>query len=452
MACSVTESVTVLGTWVSGLRWSDVPEPVTERLGTVLFDVLAANAVGARTEGQRALRAAWPAPPGHSPVVGGALLTDPVTAAWLNGPATVCLELDEGNKYAKGHPAAHVFPAVLALAAELDVPGPDLAAALLAGYEVAARFGRATALRRGTHPHGNWGVAGAAAGCARLLGLDAERTAAAIDAGSGLPVAGHFASALDGNPVRDAWLGAANASGIAAARLALAGSARNTGTAARSLGELLGSFMPEALIDQLGARFDITGNYFKRHSSCSYTHPVADLLIDARAALFGTQAEVTEIAGATVRIEVETHLLAAGLDRTTWHNQLSAMFSVPFVAATALLYGEVTPRYTALLPDDAPEIAKVAAGVRIREATELTAQLPDNRAARISVRLADGRTHTAEVGNPVGDTDFQPLDRDRLAALFTGLLDRNAVRTIGAAVDGMIDAPGARALLAPLAA
>ena len=177
MTCSVTESVTALGSWVSGLRWSDVPEPVAERLGTVLFDVLAANAVGARTEGQRALRAAWPAPPGHSPVVGGAVLTDPVTAAWLNGPATVCLELDEGNKYAKGHPAAHVFPAVVALAAQLDVPGPDLAASLLAGYEVAARFGRATSLRRGAHPHGNWGVAGAAAGCARLLGLDAERPA-----------------------------------------------------------------------------------------------------------------------------------------------------------------------------------------------------------------------------------------------------------------------------------
>ncbi|MQY16968.1 MmgE/PrpD family protein [Nocardia macrotermitis] len=452
MTCSVTESVTALGTWVSELRWETVPEPVAERLGTVLLDVLAANAVGARTEGQRALRAAWPAPTGHSPVVGGGALTDPVTAAWLNGPATVCLELDEGNKYAKGHPAAHVFPAVLAMAAENDAAGTDLAAALLAGYEVAARFGRATSLRRGTHPHGNWGVAGAAAGCARLLGLDAERTAAAIDAGSGLPVAGHFAAALDGNPVRDAWVGAANASGIAAARFALAGAARNTGTAARSLGELLGTFAPEELSRELGTRFDITGNYFKRHSSCSYTHPVADLLIDARTALFGAEPDVAEIAAATVGIDVRTHALAAGLDRTTWHNQLSAMFSVPFVAATALLHGEVTPRYTELLPDDAPEIAKVAAAVRMSEAPELTTKLPDNRAARISVRLADGRTHTAETGNPVGDTDFRPFDRDRLAALFTGLLDRTTVRTIGAVVDGMITAPGARALLAPLAA
>lgn len=89
------------------------------------------------------------------------------------------------------------------------------------------------------HSHGSWGVAGAAAGCSRLLGLPGEGVAAAIDAGAGLPVAGHFASALDGNPVRDAWLGASNVSGLAAARMAAAGVAHNTGTPAVSLGDVL---------------------------------------------------------------------------------------------------------------------------------------------------------------------------------------------------------------------
>jgi hypothetical protein len=125
---------------------------------------------------------------------------------------------------------------VLALAAHRDAPGPDLMAALVVAYEVAARFGRAARLRPRMHPHGSWGVAGAAAGCARLLGLDAGATAAAIDAGSGMPIAGHFGSALDGNPVRDAWMAASNVAGLASARLAAAGEARATGTAAGSLG------------------------------------------------------------------------------------------------------------------------------------------------------------------------------------------------------------------------
>lgn len=442
----VRSAVHELGAWTAGLRWDDVPGPVAARLGTVLFDVLAAQLTGARTRGQSALRAAWPCPPGDSPLVAGGTCTDPLTAAWLNGQATVCLELDEGNKYAKGHPAAHVFPAVLALAADLDAGGRELACALVTGYEVASRFGRATTLRPGAHPHGNWGVAGAAAGCARLLGLSADATAAAIDVGSGLPVAGHFASALDGNPVRDAWIGAANASGIAAARLAAAGLARNTGTAAGSLGRLLGSFDPAVLTAELGERYDLTRNYFKRHTSCSYTHPIADLLIDARAALSRPDA-------ARVRaVEVHTHALAAGLDRATWDNPLSAMFSVPFVAAVALLRGRVTPRETALLPDTAPDVAELAGRVRIQEDPSLTARLPGERAARVVVRLDDGTEHTAEAGNPVGDSDFEPFDDAALTEIFTGLLgDAALLEAPRAVASGLTEAASARDLLAPLA-
>ena len=97
-----------------------------------------------------------------------------------------------------------------------------------------------------------------------------------------MPIAGHFASALDGNPVRDAWMSASNLSGLAAARMAAAGIARNTGTAATSLGELLGTFDPAALTAELGERWDVRNGYFKRHASCSFTHPVADAVLELR--------------------------------------------------------------------------------------------------------------------------------------------------------------------------
>ncbi|EHK80314.1 MmgE/PrpD, partial [Saccharomonospora azurea SZMC 14600] len=77
-------------------------------------------------------------PPGPAPLVGAGRHTTVDAAAWLNATALVALELDEGNKYAKGHPAAHGFPAVLALADTRDSSGAETAAALLAAYEVAA--------------------------------------------------------------------------------------------------------------------------------------------------------------------------------------------------------------------------------------------------------------------------------------------------------------------------
>ena len=229
------EATARLGAWAADLTWGDVPQEVRDRLGLVLLDSLGVTVAGARQSEQRSLVRAWDVAPGPAPLLGGGAVTTVEAAAWLNTTALVGLELDEGHKYAKGHPAAHGLHAVLALAAATGASGEDTLTALLVGYEVAARFGRATALRAGAHPHGSWGVAGAAAGCARLLELDAEATAAAIDAGAGLPVAGHFSTALDGNPVRNAWMGASNLSGLAAARMAAAGVARNTGTAAGSL-------------------------------------------------------------------------------------------------------------------------------------------------------------------------------------------------------------------------
>ncbi|HJP77668.1 MAG TPA: MmgE/PrpD family protein [Pseudonocardiaceae bacterium] len=439
----VAHAVRELACWAHGLDWREVPQRVADRLRTVAFDVLTVTAIGARTVEQRAIRAVWPTPPGNAPVIGGGTRTDAATAAFLNAQATVCLELDEGNKYAKGHPAAHCFPAILALAAERDATGADTLAALLVGYEVAARFGRATTLRPGTHPHGNWGVAGAAAGCARLLGLDAEGIAAAIDAGSGLPIAGHFGSALDGNPVRNAWLGAANTAGLAAARLAAAGVARNTGTAALSLGELLGGFDPAQLTDQLGARFDVEHNYFKQHASCSYTHPVADLAIAARAELFPA-ASPAEIAERIAEIRVDTHALAAGLDRPSWDSALGAMFSIPFVAAAALLEGVVSPRP----PEQAPELAAVAARVRVAEDAGLTDRLPAHRANRLTVTLADGRSHTSEAENPLGDSDFHPFDRASLTDVLSR--HRGPVDAVWRVVDGLSESAAVAGLLGTL--
>ncbi|MEU8342541.1 MmgE/PrpD family protein [Spirillospora sp. NPDC048832] len=393
-----------LGEWVAGLDVADVPGPVLDRLSLVLLDAIGVTALGAGLPETRALRAAWDAPAGPAPLIGAGRCASVDAAAWLNAVALVCLELDEGNKYAKGHPAAHGFPAVLALAAERDASGADTAAALLAAYEVASRFGRASRLRPGAHPHGSWGVAGAAAGCARLLRLGPDAAAAAIDTGAGLPVAGHFSSATDGNPVRDAWMGASNMSGLAAARMAAAGLARNTGTAALSLGTLLGEFDAAELTGGLGERWDITRGYFKRHASCSFTHPAADAVLGLRGGL-----DPSRITG----VLVETHALGAGLASPEWDNRLSAMFSTPFAVAAALLHGEVAPG--ADLGD--PALRALARRVRLAEAPDLTARLPDERAARVTVELDDGAVRTREVPNPVGDADHRPLDEGDVLAM-----------------------------------
>lgn len=399
-----------LGAWASGVDAADVPPEVLERLGLVTLDVVGVAAVGAGLPEQRALRRAWELPVGPAPLFGTGRTAPADAAAWLTAVAMACLELDEGNKYAKGHPAVHGFPAVLALAAARDASGADTAAALLVAYEVAARFGRATSLRPGGHPHGNWGVAGAAAGCARLLGLGPQACAAAVDTGAGMPIAGHFDSATTGNPVRDAWVGAANTAGLAAARMAAAGLARNTGTAELSLGALLGEFDPRALTEDLGTRWHITEGYFKRHASCSFTHPAADAILEL------ARDEPVD-PSAVEEIVVETHALGAGLSGVDWDNRLSAMFSTPFVVAATALDGVVGPHtYRAGRIDDA-DVRQLARRVTVVAADDLTARLPAERATRVTVRGTDGTTRRCEVPNPEGDAAHHPFDEDAVVAM-----------------------------------
>ncbi|GAB3694906.1 MmgE/PrpD family protein [Saccharopolyspora tripterygii] len=403
----VRGAVQRLGEWAAELRWSDVPDEVRERVLTVLVDAVAVTALGSREPAQRALVDAWDPPAGPAPLFGTGRSVAVDAAAWLNATASVRLELDDGHRLAGGHPAAHGFPAVLALASRAATTGADLCSALLVAYEVAARFGRATRLRQGTHPHGNWGVAGAGAGSARVLGLGGDDAAVAIDAASGLPIAGPFSAALDGNPVRDAWVGASNQSGLAAARLAASGTGHLTGVAAESLGDLLGVLDPAALGDGLGERWEVLGGYFKQRSSCSFTHAAVDAALSLRERIDGDAGEVL----------VEIHSLGAQLDRTRWPTPLAAMFSLPFVVATALLRGRVVPADLSRDALEDPATADLARRITVRAAPDLDARLPAERPVRVTVRTPGGE-HVEERPNPVGDAAHHPFTaEDRVRVL-----------------------------------
>lgn len=375
----------------------------------------------------RALVAAWDPPPGPASILGAGRRTTPETAAYLNGVSAVALELDEGNKYARGHPASHVFPAALAVAQAQNATGQELAAALLAGYEVASRFGRATRLRPGVHPHGNWGTAGAAAAASRLIGLDARATAATLDVACATVLATPFEAALAGSAARNGWVGASNLSGLAAARMAAAGIAGNVGLAAATLGDVLGEFDPEGLTCGLGERFDIERGYFKRHASCSYTHPPADAMLEILR-------ENPRLDPARVRqITVETHGLAAPLNRTDCPTRLAAMFSIPYVVSVALVAGGCGPEAFGDARRADPAVRRLMDVTRVVGTEEFDRRLPEERAARVTVTLDDGTTLAAEVPNPVGDADHRPFGLGEIREKLDRLLGRGS----GAALEAL---------------
>src|SRR5699024_10996950 len=101
---------------------------------------------------------------GEYTVIGTDKTSNLYTAGLVNGTAAVAVELDEGNQWSKGHPAAHVLPVLLTLVQSREkYTARDFILKLVTAYEACSRFGRATRLISKAHAHGTWGVMGAAA-------------------------------------------------------------------------------------------------------------------------------------------------------------------------------------------------------------------------------------------------------------------------------------------------
>lgn len=437
----LVEAVEELGSFAHQLEWEGLDQATMDRARDVLVDTVGVTLAGARTPELVALRATVVAESGPSRPLGGDCGLAPTSAAWLDGTAACCLELDEGNKRARGHPAAHVVPALLAMAPLTEVDGPSWLAAFVAGHEVATRVAAATRLKPGVHPHGNASIAGGAAAVARLLDLGAGGIAQAIDAAMALPLANEFAAAMDGSFVRNTWIGQANVSAIAAARLAAAGLGSVDGRGRGTLGGILGE-LDVSLLSGHGEPLSVTNGYFKRHASCSYTHPPADAVLELH--------ENGVHASDVTRIEVHTHHLAVPLDRPATPTRLAAMFSIPFVVAATLVKGRFD---TASSDTDArqhPEIRRLTAATTVLHDPSLDTRLPDERVARVTCHLTDGTSRSIEVPNPIGDAGHHPLSRDDLLDKLDGLLHAGEAREIAAVIDALPHVADAADALAQL--
>ena len=167
-----------LSHFASGLDYAKLDPEVKDQVGWILADTLAAIVAGSAEPELRAIATRQSAAPHQAAqLIGLAQNSTPEAAAFINGSAGTFLEMDEGNRFSRGHPAIHVIPAALALSQERQADAAQFMAAVVVGYEVGSRFGAASQLRGAMHPHGTWGTLGAAAACAHQSHLPRNLTA-----------------------------------------------------------------------------------------------------------------------------------------------------------------------------------------------------------------------------------------------------------------------------------
>ncbi|MEU4895135.1 MmgE/PrpD family protein [Streptomyces sp. NPDC044780] len=316
-------------------------------------------------------------------------------AVFANAVGCHSLLHEDTHAESRVHPGTVVIPAALAIGERLGSPMLDVLRAIVIGYEAVAQVA-ATVLTddfvaRGWRASGVFGPFGAAAATAHLLGLDRTTTAHAL-AIAASSAAGICQWARDGTT--EVFFQNANAcrAGLVAALLAREGA---TGAASAVEGTLGlrqafggtrdGAGKPEVRLDRMA----VSVTFFKAHPSCALTQEAIDAA--QRLAERGIDPE------AVVEATVHTSGAAArypGCDNgTSLSTTISRQMSLQFAVAAALTDGALRPaRYTG-----PPDPGLVALAKRISVAVDPVADraYPRRRDARVTVRLADGRTVSA---------------------------------------------------------
>ena len=397
--------------FAAALSFDDLPSDVVDRALEVTADTMAVIAAGGREEEIRNLTADLVREGGDGPAT---LLTDGqkaplLEAALVNGTAGTFLELDEGNQFSRGHPAVHVVPALLALGEALGSSGREYVAALVAGYEIGSRIGIAAKIRMTMHPHGTWGTVGAAVAAGRLAGVDARGIRELINISASLSLATSRRTMLEGATVRNVYSGVSNQMGLLALKLHRAGFTGESDGLQTVYGSVISEvFEPSAMVEELGRRFEIARNYFKRHACCRYNHASLDVLATIAGRFPGGRIPPEEVE----EVRVETYSLAAQLCDRSPDNMLAAKFSIPFAAATFLAHGHAGVACFRREKASDAAIQALADRVTVVEDPAMTAMMPDKRPSRVTVRMKDGSEHTGETDVNQGDFEapYGPKD------------------------------------------
>jgi 2-methylcitrate dehydratase PrpD len=428
----------------SSLSYEELPEDVIEIARQCLLDWFGVALGGSSADAPRTLLAALgatgEADRAKATVVGHRGRLTPLEAALVNGTSSHVLDFDDVNIAFLGHLSVSILAAALALGEQLDANAAELLTAFVAGYETASRIAVALGpepYQRGYHSTATIGTFAAAAACARLLELDAQRTSLALG------IAASTAAGLKcnfGTMTKSLHAGKACENGLLAAMLAARGFTANLAAieADQGFARVIGARreMTGAPADQ-ASDWHIRENLFKYHASCFFTHSMIEGLRDLASSGRAPSAEIEQISVHVSELELGTCVIPA--PRTG----LEVKFSLAHLAAMTLL-----GRATSTITDEDAHDQEV---VGLRSRVVLIEDGAAGEPTRVDVTLRDGEVASAcrDVTVPATELGDQ---RRRLETKFISLAEpvigSPGARRLLAALSGLDRSHGVRALMA----
>lgn len=213
--------------FVSGLTYEAVPAEVRSRIKLLMLDSIGCALYGSNLQWSKILHDTLTKvdTTRDCPVWGTSLRLSAPHAALVNGTQVQGFELDDVHRAGVLHVGAVVLPALLALTQKhKKISGREFITSAVAGYEIGPRVGLCMGpehIGQGWHSGATLGVFSAAAGAARGLGLDVERTVHALGI-AGTQAAGLMAAQY-GAMIKRVHAGHASQSALMGAHMAEGG-------------------------------------------------------------------------------------------------------------------------------------------------------------------------------------------------------------------------------------
>jgi 2-methylcitrate dehydratase PrpD len=383
--------------FVSGLTYDQIPADVRERIKLLMLDSLGCAIYGANLEWCRILRGTLEKLDATrtTSIWGTNARLSSDHAALVNGTQVQGFELDDVHRKAVLHVGAVTLPALIAVAeSHSKLSGRDFLTAAVAGYEIGPRVGLCMGqehIGQGWHSGATVGIFSAAAGAARALGLDAEKTVHALGI-AGTQSSGLMAAQY-GAMVKRMHAGRAAQSGLYGALLAANGFTGIVDVFEAPYGGFCTTFSRSqdrfnlnALSVDLGQKFETMGIALKFYSCVGSNHTTLDALADIRKRRPFKLDEIEEIV---------VHGSQVTADHVGWpykpEGLTAAQLNLPFCVATLLIEGDVfVDEFTPDCVDDAARIA-LSRKVRVVHDPDITALGAAHRhKVRVEVKFRDG--------------------------------------------------------------
>lgn len=424
-----------LAKYCSELKFKQLPEEVVDKVKYFFLDLIGVACRGSQEDSSQSMYR-FIREMGHcrqgGVIIGTKDKAFHLYSALANGTSAHAIEMDDVNNEASLHPGVVVFPAALAASEMVGGGGKKFIEAVVLGYEVMIRLGRAlgpqNSYKRGFHPTGTCGSFGSSIAVSKIMGLHQEGMTNAMGI-AGSQAAGSMEYLAQGTWTKRFHPGWAALSGMVAARLAQKGF-RGPSSIIEGRDGFLHSYSDGAdeskVLEGMGTQYEILQTSIKPHACCRYMQPPIDAILKIVKENDLPPEKVEKVRVGILR--AGAYLIAEPLEeKYTPKSVVDAQFSMPFGAAVAILYRKAGLEEFHLSKIQSEEVKRMMRRVECVKDPDLEKTFPKQWCATAEIFTKEGKRYFARVEYCKGDPE-NPLSWDELIEKFQDLSNRFMTR------------------------